>query len=93
MRALGYFTDGYFRYSSYCRYCQAINPQIQVLVCAESKEEAEVIRAKILVKCSMQRRNGEEYEQSYFKSNQLAHHQHIINAYNKKRTLSTFFLT
>jgi CPA2 family monovalent cation:H+ antiporter-2 len=36
-------TDGYFRYSSYCRYCQTIKPQIQVLICAESKEEA-VIR-------------------------------------------------
>jgi CPA2 family monovalent cation:H+ antiporter-2 len=49
-------TDGYFRYSSYCRYCQTIKPQIQVLICAESKEEAVLFARKILVKYSMQKK-------------------------------------
>ena len=33
-----------------------LNPQIQVLICAESKEEAAVIRDEILAKCSMQKK-------------------------------------
>ena len=46
-----------FRYSPYCGDCN-INPQIQVLICAESKEEAAVIRDENIERCSMQRRNG-----------------------------------
>jgi hypothetical protein len=72
-----------------------LNPQIQVLVCAESKEEAEVIRRENIGEFLCKRRNGEEYEHHILHQIELAHHQlRIIKAdqTNKKAYSGYAFL-
>ncbi len=68
-----------------------LNPQIQVLICAESKKKLPSFEMKILVKYSMQKKKWQRYESSYFKSNRTGASVNTSLTYTKKRTLEYAF--